>query len=71
MACVKVFRLRGDVVALKQAALARFSPSLLSKKALWDFCSVDDLTSLELPFSPRWSSEKRSQAIALIWRIFR
>ena len=34
-----------------------------AKKTLWDACTVD-LSSLELPFIPRRSSEKRSQASA-------
>ena len=65
LAFAKAFRLRGDVNALKQAALCRFSIPMLSdaKKALWEACA-DDLSSLELPYMPRRSSEKRSQATA-------
>lgn len=65
LAFVKAFRLRGDANALKQAALGRFnSPSLANaKKVLWEACSTD-LSLLELPFTPRRSSEKRSQASA-------
>lgn len=65
LAFVKAFRLRGDANALKQAALGRFnSPALANaKKALWEACSTD-LSLLELPFTPRRSSEKRSQASA-------
>ena len=65
LAFVKAFRLRGDANALKQAALGRFNSPMLAaaKKTLWDACTVD-LSSLELPFIPRRSSEKRSQASA-------
>lgn len=58
----KAFR---DVNALRQAALNRFSIPLLSstKKSLWEQCSRN-FSSLELPFTPRRSSEKRSQAAA-------
>ena len=64
-AFIKAFRLWGGINALKQAALGRFSIPMLAdaKKALWEVCN-DDLTSLELPFTPRRSSEKRSQAMA-------
>ena len=65
LAFIKAFRLRGDMNALKQAALSRFSIPMLAsaKKALWESCS-DDLSSLDLPFTPRRSSEKRTQAVA-------
>ncbi len=65
LAFVKAFRLKGDASALKHAALGRFSISLLcdAKKRLWEHCA-DDLAALELPFTPRRSSEKRSQAVA-------
>ena len=51
--------------ALKQAALSHFSIPMLAsaKKALWESCS-DDLSSLDLPFTPPRSSEKRTQAVA-------
>lgn len=65
LAFIKAFRLKGDANALKQAALSRFSiPMLFSaKKSLWAHCE-EVLSSLELPFTPRRSSEKRSQAAA-------
>ena len=65
LAFIKAFRLRGDQNALKQAALSRFNISMLAsaKKALWECCK-DDLTVLDLPFTQRRSSEKRSQAAA-------
>ena len=65
LAFIKAFRLRGDVNTLRQAALNCFSTSLISnaKKALWDMCT-SELSSLELPFAPRRSSEKRFQATA-------
>jgi len=53
------------MTALKQAALSRFSiPMLFSaKKSLWEFCEAD-LSLLDVPFTPRRSSEKRTQAAA-------
>ncbi len=62
---VKAFRLRGDASSLKQAALSRFSASLLfnAKKALWDHCA-SELAALELSLPSRRSSERRSQAAA-------
>ena len=65
LAFIKAFRLRGDMTALKQAALSRFSiPMLFSaKKSLWEFCDAD-LSLLDVPFTPRRSSEKRTQAAA-------
>ena len=65
LAVIKAFRLRGDVTALKPAALSRFSiPMLFStKKSLWEFCDAD-LSLLDLQFTPRCSSEKRTQAAA-------
>ena len=65
LAFIKAFRIWGDQNALKQAALSRFNISMLAsaKKALWECCN-DDLTMLDLPFTQRRSSEKRSQAAA-------
>ena len=65
LAFVKAFRLRGDASALKQAALGRFSPSMLAeaKKSLWEHCRTD-LSSLELSFTSRRNTGKRSQASA-------
>ena len=65
LAFIKAFRLWGDLNALKQAALSRFSIPMLAsaKKALWENCSAD-LSLLDLPFTPRRSSEKRTQAVA-------
>ena len=65
LAFIKAFRLLGDMTALKQAALSRFSiPMLFSaKKSLWEFCDAD-LSLLDVPFNPRCSSEKRTQAAA-------
>ena len=65
LAFIKAFRLRGDMTALKQAALSHFSfPMLFSvKKSLWEFCDAD-LSLLDLPFTPRCSSEKHTQAAA-------
>ena len=46
LAFIKAFRLRGDMNALKQAALSRFSIPMLAsaKKALWESCSDDGST---------------------------
>ena len=65
LAFIKAFRLRGDMNALKQTALSRFSIPMLSsaKKTLWETCGAD-LSSLDLPFTSRRSSEKRTQATA-------
>jgi len=65
LAFIKAFRLKGDTNALKQAALSRFTIPMLfnAKKSLWEHCE-EELSSLELPFTPRRSSEKRSQAAA-------
>jgi len=65
LAFIKAFCLRGHVTALKQAALSRFSiPMLFSaKKSLWEFCDAD-LSLLDVPFTPRHSSEKCTQAAA-------
>ena len=65
LAFIKAFRLRGDQNALKHAALSRFSTLVLcsAKKALWEACAAE-LSELELPFTPRRSSEKRPQAAA-------
>jgi len=53
------------MTALKQAALSHFSiPMLFSaKKSLWEFCNAD-FSLLDVPFTPRRSSEKRTQAAA-------
>lgn len=63
LAFLKASRLRDDSVSLKQAALGKFSTSLLAdaKKKLWDHCQ---LAPHGLPFTSRRSSEKRSQASA-------
>jgi len=65
LAFIKAFCIRGHVTALKQAALSCFSiPMLFSaKKSLWEFCDAD-LSLLDVPFSPRHSSEKCTQAAA-------
>ena len=66
LAFIKAFCLRGDLNALKQAALS-ISMLVSAKKALWECCK-DDLSVLDLPFTQRRSSEKHSQA-QLIWKI--
>ncbi len=65
LAFIKAFRLRGDALTLKQAALSRFTTAMLAsaKKALWEKCS-DELDILDLSYTSRRASSQRSQAVA-------
>ena len=67
LAFIKAYRLKGDVVGLKQAVLARFDSASLgtSHKLLWDTCG-EDLEQLGMPFRARRGSDKRQVSDVLI-----
>ena len=60
LAFIKAYRLKGDLVGLKQEVCSQFDPSSLGSahKLLWDFCG-SDLEQLGLPFHARRGSDKR------------
>ena len=67
LAFIKAYRLKGDLVGLKQEVCSQFDPSSLGSahKLLWDFCG-SDLEQLGLPFHARRSSDKRQVTDILV-----
>ena len=59
LAFVKAYRLKGDLVGLKQEVFSHFDPTSLyaSQKLMWESCGVD-LERLGLPFHSRRGSDK-------------